>query len=151
MKIAAVTDDGVTISQHFGRASQYAVLTVEDGKIIERQLREKVGHRQFSQHGYGRGHHQEHDHDHRHNHTDEPEQGHQQGHGFGRHAEEKHRLMFESIKDCDIILTRGMGQGAYLGLQQSGIKPIVTDIKDIEQAVQAIIDGSIDDLIDRLH
>ena len=36
MKIAAVTDDGKTISAHFGRARYYVVVTVEDGKVTER-------------------------------------------------------------------------------------------------------------------
>ena len=31
MKIAAVSDDGITISQHFGRALLYVVVTAEDG------------------------------------------------------------------------------------------------------------------------
>ena len=31
MKIAAITDDGTTISQHFGRAPYYVVVTVEAG------------------------------------------------------------------------------------------------------------------------
>ncbi len=34
MKIAAVTEDGVTISQPFCRAPYYEVLTVEDGRIV---------------------------------------------------------------------------------------------------------------------
>ena len=141
MKIAAVTDDGKTISQHFGRASQYAVYTVENGKITNREMRDKIGHRQFSQEEGG--HHHGHGHDHGHNHGE--------GHGFGQHAEDKHRRMFETIQDCDVLLARGMGRGAYIGLQQTGIKPVVTDIADIEQAALAVIDGNIVDLTDRLH
>ena len=30
MKIATITDDGVTISQHFGRAPYYMVYTVKE-------------------------------------------------------------------------------------------------------------------------
>ena len=41
MKIAIVTDDGQSISAHFGRARAYAVLTVRDGVVIERELRPK--------------------------------------------------------------------------------------------------------------
>ena len=41
MKIAIATDDGQTISAHFGRARAYAVLTVRDGVVIERELRPK--------------------------------------------------------------------------------------------------------------
>ena len=44
MKIAAVTEDGVTISQHFGRAPYYVVLTIADGQVVAREQREKVAH-----------------------------------------------------------------------------------------------------------
>lgn len=37
IKIAAVSDDGQTISQHFGRAKYYTVLTIENGQIIARE------------------------------------------------------------------------------------------------------------------
>ena len=30
MKIAIITDDGKTISQHFGRANYYAVVTIDN-------------------------------------------------------------------------------------------------------------------------
>ncbi len=48
MKIAAITDDGKTISQHFGRAAHYLVATVEDGKIVNREMRDKLGHAHFA-------------------------------------------------------------------------------------------------------
>ena len=134
-KIAVVTDDGKNISPHFGRATKYAVLTVEDGRIIAHDLRDKAGHRDF-----------QHEESHNHQHHDDA-----RGRGFGKHAGEKHRLMFEAIPDCEIVLARGMGQGAYQGLQQNGIRPILTDIADIDRAVQAVIDGSIEDHLERLH
>lgn len=136
MNIAAVTDDGKTISPHFGRATSYAVYTVEDGQIITQELRDKIGHRQFQAEGL-EGHHQHHD---------DP-----RGRGFGRHSQEKHQRMFAAITDCEVLLARGMGQGAYLGLQQAGIRPIITDIPEIERAVQAVMDGSIKDHSERLH
>ena len=44
-----------------------------------------------------------------------------------------------------------MGRGAYESMQEHGITPVVTDIADIDAAVQAYLDGSIQDLTDRLH
>ena len=143
-KIASVTDDGKTISAHFGRAIKYAVLTVEDGQITASELRDKANHRDFHREGS-----EHHDH-----HVIQPS-GHKQepghGHGHGQHSAEKHRRMFETIPDCQILLARGMGQGAYAGLEQTGIRPILTDIKEIEAAAQAVIDGSIEDHPERLH
>jgi predicted Fe-Mo cluster-binding NifX family protein len=59
--------------------------------------------------------------------------------------------MFENISDCQVLLARGMGQGAYLGLQEMGIRPILTEIADIDIAVQAVMDDSIEDHPERLH
>jgi len=50
MKIAAVSDDGVTLSQHFGRAPLYVVVTVENGQVVDRETREKSGHHIFAAH-----------------------------------------------------------------------------------------------------
>ncbi len=136
MKIAIVTDDGITISQHFGRASKYAVYTVEDSIILERELRDKIGHRQFAQEEVE----QEHQH-----------QGDARGHGYGSHAEDKHQRMFANIQDCEIVIACGMGRGAYQGMLQAGLKPIVTDIADIETAVKSVMDGSIVDHPEVLH
>jgi len=135
IKIAAVTDDGQTISPHFGRATKYVVVTIEDGLVVERVTRDKAGHREF------------HDHDsHHHQHHDD-----ERGRGFGKHSSEKHRIMFETIMDCDYVLARGMGRGAYQGLEQWKIQPIITDIPDIDSAVQAVINGSIEDHVEKLH
>ena len=136
MKIAVVTDDGNTISQHFGRASMYAVYTVEDGKIIQLELRDKLGHRQFSQEEQSRNH----------QHQDDS-----RGHGYGKHAEDKHRRMFANLKDCGVVLARGMGRGAYQGMQQANLTPIVTDIVDVEAAVLSVIDETIVDHTESLH
>jgi predicted Fe-Mo cluster-binding NifX family protein len=47
MKIAFVTDDGENVSAHFGRATHYLVVDVENGKETGRELREKLGHAHF--------------------------------------------------------------------------------------------------------
>lgn len=130
MKIAAITDDGATISQHFGRARNYMVLTVAGGEITNREMRPKAGHHDFAHEG---GH----------------EHGHE--HGFGHQAGRRHEAMISAITDCDVVLVRGMGRGAYMALQEAKIEAIVTDIADIEQAAQAYLDGSIVNHLDRLH
>ena len=131
MNIAAVTDDGTTISQHFGRAKFYEVLFVENGKVVKRERREKLGHNNFAQ--------EEH-----HHHSGEQ-------HGQDQHSHNKHVSMAEAIKECQILLARGMGNGAYQSIIQLNIKPVVTDIKNIDDAVQAVINGSIIDHTEKLH
>ncbi len=132
MKIAVITDDGQTISQHFGRARYYKVFTVEDGKITASEMRDKMGHHDFVGHG--------------HEGADDP-----RGHGFGAGAAGRHAGMISAITDCEALIVCGMGQGAYLALQEANIRPIVTDIPLIEDAVQAYLNGSIVDHTEWLH
>lgn len=130
MKIAAITDDGVTISQHFGRAPYYAVLTVEEGEIVGREIRDKLGHAQFVEE----------------EHLDESGR-----HGYGPGAQDRHARMAAAIRDCEVLLCQGMGWGAYESMKRYGITPIVTDITGIEAAVKAYLAGEIVDHRERLH
>ena len=59
--------------------------------------------------------------------------------------------MIEAIMDCQAMICGGMGSGAFNSLQASGINPIITDLKDIDEAVQAFIAGKIINRIDKLH
>jgi predicted Fe-Mo cluster-binding NifX family protein len=132
MKIAAITDDGKTISQHFGRAAYYLVVTIENKGVVERDLRDKMGHTHFVNLGH------------------EPEVP-GQPHGMDAGSHNKHLQMAEAIADCDVLLCGGMGMGAYQSMVVRGIKPIVTDIRDIDQAVAAYLNGEIVDRVERLH
>ena len=124
MKIAAITDDGKTISQHFGRASSYLVLTIEDGKIVDREMRSKMGHNHF--------------HDQAGN-----EEPHGEGHGMDSASHDKHVSMADAISDCKVLLCGGMGMGAYESMRRLNITPVVTDLREIDLAAQAFIDGKL--------
>jgi predicted Fe-Mo cluster-binding NifX family protein len=132
MKIAAITDDGKTISQHFGRAQYYLVATVENEQIVSRELREKLGHAQFASEPH-------------------PEEVPGQQHGMDPVSHDKHLRMTEAIMDCEALLCRGMGMGAYESMKTRGIRPIVTDIASIDEAVMAYVEGNIVDQVERLH
>jgi predicted Fe-Mo cluster-binding NifX family protein len=132
MKIAAITDDGRLISQHFGRAPYYLVLTVEKGQIVERQQRDKLGHAHFANQPHA-----------------DPGPG--QQHGFDPAAQNRHTQMAEAIADCQVLLCGGMGAGAYESMRARGIQPVVTDIALIDEAVKAYVEGKIVDRVDRLH
>ena len=134
MKIAAVSEDGVTISQHFGRAPFYVVVTIEGGKIVSHETRDKMGHNQFS------GEHEEH------THGDDP-----RGHGFDPAAQDRHARMVATIADCEVLLARGMGAGAYESMKKANILPVVTDVANIDEAVQAYLAGSLKDHVEMLH
>ncbi len=133
MKIAVASDDGKTISQHFGRATQYVVVNAEDGKTVSRETRPKAGHNQFAAagpHGQGCG---------------------DEVHGYGAQAGSRHAAMARNILDCSVLLAGGMGWGAYESLKSNNIEPIVTDVKDIEEAVRLYLEGKLPNLMERLH
>jgi len=127
MKIAVVTDDGETISAHFGQATHCAVFTVEDGQIVARELLEKP-HHAAHEHGDGHGH----------------DHGHHQGGGL-------FRQFLPLIAGCQALISRGMGQRAFENLQQAGVEAVMTDIRDVETAVHAYLDGSITTDPKRVH
>lgn len=133
MKIAVASDDGKTISQHFGRATQYVVVNTEDGKTVGRETRLKAGHTQFAgagAHGHGCG---------------------GEVHGYGAQAGNRHAAMAQNILDCSVLLAGGMGWGAYESLKSNNIEPVVTDVTDIEEAVKLYLEGNLPNLMERLH
>jgi predicted Fe-Mo cluster-binding NifX family protein len=132
MKIAAITDDGNTISQHFGRAQHYLVATINEGEIVGRELRLKLGHAQFGNDPH-------------------PVEKPGQPHGMDATSHNRHLQMTEAIADCEVLLCRGMGMGAYESMKTRGIRPIVTDIESIDEAVMAYVEGNIVDQVERLH
>ncbi len=73
------------------------------------------------------------------------------GHGFDAASQERHSRMAAVIADCEVLLARGMDAGAYQSLAQAGIGPVVTDIADIDEAVQAYVEGRLVDHRERLH
>ena len=131
MKIAVATDDGKTISAHFGRASHYLVVTIEQGKIVSREMRDKFSHTHFA--------------DEAHVH----EAG--QPHGFDPTSQDRHTQMTQPIRDCEAMLCRGMGMGAYESLRSLNIRPILTDFAEVDIAITAYVNGSIVDHTERLH
>jgi len=131
MKIAVVSEDGITISQHFGRAPFYIIVTVENGKVVSREKREKLGHAQFATTS--------------HRNVEEA-----RGHGFSSESQTKHMRMAAAIADCEILITGGMGAGAYENMKDAGIKPIVTEITHIDEAVKAYIEGKLIDRTERI-
>jgi predicted Fe-Mo cluster-binding NifX family protein len=131
MKIAAVSDDEVSISQHFGRAPYYVVFTIEEGKIIDKETRRKAGHHTFAAHQH-------------------PRLAPGERHGYDAGSETRHASMAEAISDCQVVLAGGMGWGAYEAMRGYGIEPIVTDIKSIYEAVLLYLKGKLPNLVERL-
>jgi predicted Fe-Mo cluster-binding NifX family protein len=132
VKIAVVSEDGLTISQHFGRAEMYIVLTIEDGQIVAEETRPKLGHGAFVSQPR----------------ADLDAQG---RHGFGAGAQSRHQQMAEAIGDCQALVSGGMGWGAQESLQQLGIEVVITDVEDAREAALRHARGDLPNLVERLH
>jgi predicted Fe-Mo cluster-binding NifX family protein len=128
MKIAFATQDGINISKHFGRAPYYLVVSVEDGAETAREMRDKANHAHVVHDALGSS------------------GAAQAPHGFSPEEQNLHFQMAAAISDCATLVCGGMGNGAYINLNERGIKPLLTDVDSIDEALKAYLSGT---LIDR--
>lgn len=131
MKVAVITEDGTTISQHFGRAALYVVVTIEGGEPVSKENRAKTGHHTFA--------------------APHAELAPSERHGYDVGSQARHASMMESIADCQVLIAGGMGWGAYESLKSCNIQPIITDVGDIDEAVKLYLEGKLPNLMERLH
>ncbi len=127
MRIAFVADDAQTISAHFGRAPYVVVVTVEGGREVSREVREKEAHGS-------------HEHDHGHSHE------HEQGHHHRDHSSK-----FAAMEDCDVMVVRGIGSPALAHAQTLGLEVFLTRESSIDAALTAYLTGQLDNDPRRIH
>ncbi len=131
MKIAVVTNDGKTVSQHFGRSRYYRIATVKDNVVVAEEIRERgTGHFAPQQNNANNNHNTSH----------QEENG---RHGYGAESESKHAMMAQEISDCNVLVAGGMGSGAYENFKSAGLNVILTDLNSIDEVFTKYIDGSI--------
>ena len=80
MKIAIASDDNIKIASHLGRTNGFVIVNLEDGKVKDREYRIN----NFTSHRRGL-----------------------QGHG---HEPGSHRPILAAPKDCQVIISHGMGK-----------------------------------------
>jgi len=118
MRVAVPTNDGKSISEHFGRSAAFLVFEIENGQIKSREMRTNA-----MQHSHGKG-----DCDHG------PE-------GRGQH---NHAGILSSLSDCDAVICTGMGWRAAEALKSGGIAPVlVAATGSAQQAVMAYLKGDV--------
>lgn len=125
--IAVATDDGTTVSSHFGRALFYEVLKFSKGKVTKRERREKAGHHSFAPAEGGHEHHSGEEHEHR------------------------HQTIVLPVLDCQVVIVRGMGEGAVEHLRRSNLLPVLTGLHTIDEVIEAVAAGSLDNDPGRIH
>ncbi|NWJ95596.1 MAG: hypothetical protein HXX20_07420 [Chloroflexi bacterium] len=117
MKIAAVTDDGKTITAHFGKALYFAIITIEDGKVVGQELLERLGKAELSQ----------------------------------EQEVDPHEQMVARLAGCKLVLSGGMGGGMFMRLQRAGFRVMLTDIQEIDAAVNTFLEGRLRSNPDLVH
>jgi len=129
VKIALVSDDGLTISHSFDRAKFYIVICLEDNKVVAREQRQRIWFDLFTV-----------------KHNNEQKSSIETHHPNSRkYPSGKYYHLLAAIADCNLLLAQGMRSGAYYQALQVGIRPIITDISMIDDALLAVMDGSIID------
>jgi hypothetical protein len=94
VRIVVLADDGKAASRHFGRARTDAAVTVEDGAIVCRELRDKPApHWQAER-----------------SHDDD---GTREVQGTSPAAQEKHLAMLSAIRDCVAMIAAGGWAAAH--------------------------------------
>lgn len=118
MKIAVPTNDGASISAHFGKSSAFLVFDVQSGQIAGSTLRPNNGCHP----------HQSHDHA-------------CDGHGRSSHADH-HTGIVSTLAGCDLVICSGIGQRAVDALAVAGIKPVfVSETGPASTIVEAYVKG----------
>jgi predicted Fe-Mo cluster-binding NifX family protein len=123
MKIAAATDDLKTVTGHVGRCNAFLVYEVENGNIVNREVRENT----FTHHKAGGHNHEHHEHSHDHEH----------------HHHHSHEALAEALSGCSHLICCGIGRRAINDLEQNGISVIITEEQYAEEAAVKLSKGEL--------
>ena len=116
-KIAFAADiDEETLSDTFGTAPKAVIITVEDGRQVGRDVRDKPFHGP---------------HDHHHHPHDE------------EHSHDGPAANFAVITDCHALITRRIGAPGIDHAAELGIALFVVRAKTVAEALQAYLEGSL--------
>lgn len=117
MRVAVASQDGGSISPHFGRCAYFIIFETEEGKVLRKELRENT----HTSHGAGNCH--------------------TPGHGDQPHS---HAAVVQALQDCQAVLCYGMGWRAADELTQNSIQPVIVDRKrPPEEAVSLYAQGNL--------
>ena len=128
MKIAVATQDGQKIDDYFNKSLGFVVMTVEDGSVVSREIRDITGTNTLAPV------------------TTQPVQA-----GIEAPHECKGQKLMSLILDCNVLLSGRMCTGIQSKLQEAEIKPVLTDVVNIGEAVQAYLEGSLENHPEMAH
>jgi predicted Fe-Mo cluster-binding NifX family protein len=118
MRIAVPTNDGTSVSPHFGRSAGFLVFEVEDGRIKSHELRSNT-----MQHSHAEG---------------------GCGHDPVQPEHPSHDRIVVALAGCDVVICAGMGWRAAQALKAGGIGEVVFATPGpAEEAVAAFLAGKL--------
>lgn len=116
MKIAVPTNDGTSISEHFGRSAAFLIFETENGQIKSRAMKANGAH-----HGQGGCDH----------------------HSTANKAH-SHAGILAALRGCEVVICAGMGSRAAEALKAGGVTEIVvTTAGPAEEIVSAYLAGKL--------
>jgi predicted Fe-Mo cluster-binding NifX family protein len=62
-----------------------------------------------------------------------------------------HSAMINNIKDCEAVISFGMGQHIFDDLKENRIKAIVTEEKTVKDALEKFLSNELENRIEKLH
>jgi len=62
-----------------------------------------------------------------------------------------HDAMINNIKDCDIVISYGMGHRIFADLSKNNIQAFVTDVDNVDEALKKFIKNKLKNRVDKLH
>ena len=125
MKIAVPTNDGVTMSHHFGRSASFLVFDVQGNSIKRCETRANDGR---CSHGAEQSH------------------GDECQNGTHNHADtHSHAGFVSTMADCQLVICSGIGDGARQAFEAGGIKVMLIgpDAGPAEKTVAAYLAGTL--------
>ncbi len=117
MRIAVPTNDGVMISEHFGRSAAFLIFETENGQIKNHELKQNGAKHDHAQGACAQG---------------GPD-----------HQAHSHEGILAAVAGCEMVICAGMGQRAAQALKEHGIGIAVTSAGPAEAAVLAHLQGKL--------
>ena len=117
MKVGIASNDEHSIANHFGRTKGFIIAELLEGEVKSKEYRLN----NFTHHS----HQETHEHQGGHNHS--------------------HNSILSALKDCEVVISRGMGKRIYDDLREANIEEMITDIAGVDEAITAYLTGTLVD------
>lgn len=115
MKIAVASDDNINLALHFGRTKGFIIYTIDNREVQSREFLKNT----FTGHAHG---HQFDDKGHHHS----------------------HRGVLSALKDCQVVISHGMGRRMMEDFQHTGKEVFITSSASAEDAVNSYLKGQLE-------